>query len=61
LEGARAGFVDLPWGGPRRELFTSEAAAVLFHGFLSLGSAERYAYDEAVQREITVRQPRDTP
>jgi hypothetical protein len=47
--------------GPRRELFTSEAAAVLFHGFLSLGSAERYAYDEAVQREITVRQPHDTP
>ena len=28
--------------GPRRELFESEAAAVLFHGFLALGRADQY-------------------
>jgi truncated hemoglobin YjbI len=47
--------------GPRRELFTSEAAAVLFHGFLALGRADQYAYADAIQRELTARQPRDTP
>ena len=61
---AKAGFVGAKRVyrvGQRRELFASEAAAVLFHAFLSLGSAERYAYGEAVQRELTARQPRDTP
>jgi hypothetical protein len=51
---------DLPCGAASRTV-RKRAAAVLFHGFLSLGSAERYAYGEAVQRELTARQPRDTP
>jgi hypothetical protein len=47
--------------GPRRELFTSEAAAVLFHGFLALSRTDQYAYADAVQRELTARQPRNAP
>jgi hypothetical protein len=46
--------------GPRRELFESEPAAVLFHGFLALGRTDQYRYADAVQRELTARQPRDT-
>jgi hypothetical protein len=47
--------------GPGRELFESEAAAVLFHGFLALGRTDQYRYADAVQRELTARRPRDTP
>ena len=47
--------------GPRRELFTSEAAAVLFHGFLALSRTDQYKYAEAVQRELTARLPRNAP
>jgi Homing endonuclease associated repeat len=47
--------------GPRRELFESEAAALLFHGFLALGRTDQYRYADAVQRELTARRPRDTP
>jgi Homing endonuclease associated repeat len=46
--------------GPRRELFQSEAAAVLFHGFLALERTDQYRYADAVQSELSARQPRDT-
>jgi hypothetical protein len=63
-DGARAGFVGakrIYRVGQRRELFGSVLLRSLFHGFLSLGSARRYAYGEAAQRELTAKQPRDTP
>jgi hypothetical protein len=64
-DGARAGSEErkkrIYRVGPRRELFESEAAAVLFHGLLALGRADQYRYADAVQRELAARQPRDTP
>lgn len=46
--------------GPRGELFTSKAPAILFHGFLALDRTDQHAFRDAVERELTARQPRDS-
>ena len=46
--------------GARGELFNSEAVAVLFSGFLVLDRTDQHVYFDALLRELTARQPRDT-
>jgi Homing endonuclease associated repeat len=46
--------------GPRGELFSSQGVAVVFGGFLVLDRTDQHVFFDAVLRELTARQPRDT-